>query len=96
MRLALGPLGIIHAVTIAYARCAVFLQTGESAGYLRAVPAPDRPRSDQVRPPDRVEEAALDVLGLDQDEMFRVAIDEFVALVLTRMNTPGSAPETAA
>ena len=39
---------------------------------------------------------ALKVLGLDQDEMFRVAIDEFVALVLTRMNTPGSAPETAA
>jgi hypothetical protein len=39
---------------------------------------------------------AFEVLGLDQDEMFRVAIDEFVALVLTRMNTPGSAPETAA
>lgn len=38
---------------------------------------------------------ALGVLGLDQDEMFRVAIDEFVALVLARMNTPGSAPETA-
>jgi hypothetical protein len=39
---------------------------------------------------------AFGVLGLDQDEMFRVAINEFVALVLTRMNTPGSAPETAA
>jgi hypothetical protein len=38
---------------------------------------------------------AFGVLGLDQDEMFRVAIDEFVALVLTRMNTPGYAPETA-
>lgn len=39
---------------------------------------------------------AFGVLGLDHDEMFRVAIDEFVALVLTRMNTPGSAPEAAA
>jgi hypothetical protein len=44
--------------------------------------------------------SGTDLLGpqhyLDQDEMFRVAIDEFVALVLTRMNTPGSAAETAA
>jgi hypothetical protein len=39
---------------------------------------------------------AFGVLGLGHDEMFRVAIDEFVALVLTRMNTPGSPPETAA
>jgi hypothetical protein len=35
--------------------------------------------------------AALGVLGLDQDEMFRVAIDEFVALVLTKTNAPNSA-----
>jgi hypothetical protein len=38
---------------------------------------------------------AFGALSLDQDEMFRVAIDEFVALVLTRINSPDPASETA-
>ena len=38
---------------------------------------------------------AFGALSLDHDEMFRVAIDEFVTLVLTRINHPESAPETA-
>jgi hypothetical protein len=36
---------------------------------------------------------AFGVLGLDQDEMFRVVVDEFVALVLASLNTSGFAQE---
>lgn len=39
---------------------------------------------------------AFGMLGLDQEGVFRVAIDEFVALVLARMNTAGPAPDTEA
>jgi hypothetical protein len=37
---------------------------------------------------------AFGVLGLDQDGMFGVAVDEFVALVLARVNPASSAPKT--
>jgi hypothetical protein len=38
---------------------------------------------------------AFGVLGLDQDRMFRVVVDEFVALVLARISTHSSVAETA-
>jgi hypothetical protein len=60
--MALGSLGIIHVATIANALAHVFLQAGEPVDFFRMAPGSGlATRSDGVRPPDRVEGAALRV-----------------------------------
>jgi hypothetical protein len=70
---------------------AAFTAIRSVSRYLHGPGRADDPAQQEAR----VREGFTTVFGalsLDQDEMFRVAIDQFVALVLTRINPPDAAP----